>query len=278
MRWTLSAFDESYRSRAVPAGSARYWSWLFAARPARGPLLGMYALVAEWRALTDPAIELGVAQMKLAWWREELMRLSHGAPLHPITRYVAALPGGAAADFTPLERCIEAAAAQVAGVPIERAAELAAHADALYGAPLLIAGLLSAAPTDRVALDSCLAALSVGEYLAKAILHYGREARAGRMVFAIDDLLAAGIDNDDLIADEPSPRLQTYLDSLRAQAAGHFAGAAQALAPADRPPLRHLSVLAALGGRHLARRVGADFRLADLYNAWTAARRAAAGA
>jgi 15-cis-phytoene synthase len=235
-------------------------------------------LAAEWRSLTDPAIELGVAQVKLAWWQEELTRLADGAPVHPITRYLAALPSREAADFTPLQRCIEAVAAQVAGVPIERAAELPSHADALHGAPLLTASLMSTVPVDRQALDSCITALSVGEYLSKAILDYGRWARAGRMVFAVDDLLAAGIDNDDLIADEPSPRLQTYLDDLRGTAARHFANAARALDPADRPRQRHLSVLAALGAKHLGRRGGADFRLADLYNAWTAARRATAGA
>ena len=32
---------------AVPAGSPRFWSWLFAAPAMRDPLLGMYALVAE---------------------------------------------------------------------------------------------------------------------------------------------------------------------------------------------------------------------------------------
>jgi phytoene synthase len=262
----------------VPAGSARYWSWLFAARPARDPLLGVYALAAEWRAVTDAALELSVAQIKLAWWRDELTRLIDGAPLHPITRYLAALPSAASADFESLQQALEAAAAQIAGVPVERAGDLADHARALYGAPLLSASLLTAVPADRQALDTCLASLSVGEYLAKSLIDYRREARAGRMVFAVDDLLRLEIGNDDLIADEPSPRLQTYLADLRARASGHFADAAQALAPPDRSRLRHLPVLAILGEKHLARHGGADFRLADLYNAWTAARRAAAAA
>jgi len=238
----------------------------------------MYALAAEWRAVTDATLELSVAQIKLAWWRDELTRLIDGAPLHPITRYLAALPTAAGADFEPLNRALEAAAAQVAGVPLERAADLPDHAQALYGAPLLAASLLAGVPADRRALDACLAALSVGEYLARALADYRREARAGRVVFAVDDLLRLEIDNDDLIADEPSPRLQSYLADLRGLAARHFAEAAPALGPADRSRLRHLAVLAALGAKHLTRRGAADFPVADLYNAWTAARRAAAGA
>ena len=39
----------------IPPGSARYWSWLFAAADSRPPLLGIFALGAEWQALMDPA-------------------------------------------------------------------------------------------------------------------------------------------------------------------------------------------------------------------------------
>ena len=63
----------------MPPGSARYWSWLFAARESREPLLGIYALLAEWRALMDPGTETAVAQLKLAWWQEEMQRLTAGA-------------------------------------------------------------------------------------------------------------------------------------------------------------------------------------------------------
>src|SRR3984957_19790043 len=79
-------------ARAVPAGSPRYWSWLFAAPAMRAPLLGIYALLGEWQALIDPAVGPVAAHLKLAWWREEIERLSRGAPVHPIGRYLASLP------------------------------------------------------------------------------------------------------------------------------------------------------------------------------------------
>jgi phytoene synthase len=274
---------------------------LFAAREAREPVLGIYALTAEWRALMDPGTEMSVAQTKLAWWREEMGRMTAGSPVHPITRYLADFPYAAATDFAPLMRTVEAAAAQVAGVPLERGEELKAHADALHGQPLLIAALLcgatrpdSATPLagatrvdsasgHRSPLHGCVAALAAGEYLTRAIADYAREARAGRIPFAVDELLAAEIDNDDLVAAEPPPRLRTYLNRLREQAAGYYSNASAALAPEERPPLRHLLVLAALGAKDLSDRnrrsghpSGADFRLADLYNAWNTARRAAA--
>src|SRR6185312_17275198 len=144
-RRTLTPLDATYRARALPPGSAQYWSWLFAAAPLRAPLLGIFALGAEWRALMAPGIEPGVAHLKLAWWRDEIQRLAAGSPVHPIGRYLAELPGPARVDFSPLHAAIDAAAAQVGGVPLEHSAELMPHCRALWGDPLLLASQLAAA-------------------------------------------------------------------------------------------------------------------------------------
>src|SRR3984885_12087615 len=138
--------EQSYRVLAVPAGSPRYWSWLFAAPAMRDPLLGIYALLAEWRALLDPALELAAAHLKLAWWRDEIGRLDRGAPVHPISRYIASLPRAGEVDFTPLETTLAAAARQIGGAPLERGAELEAHAAALWAQPLATAAPLPGAP------------------------------------------------------------------------------------------------------------------------------------
>ncbi len=278
MRRTLKPLEEPYRSRAVPPGGIRYWSWLFADNAAREPLLGVYALLAEWRALTDVATDRGVAEVKLAWWRDEMRRLCTGSAAHPVTRYLADMPRANAAAFEPLEHCIEAVGAELSGVPLEHAAELGPHADALYGALLRAASRL-ADDGDESRLAACTGALASADYLARAVHDYGRESRAGRVPFPVEELLAAGIDNADLAAAGTAPRLETYLAEQRRKAAGGFAAALDALPSAARPAMRHLAVLASLGLKYLSagrNPSSADFRLADLYNAWNAARRAAA--
>ncbi len=270
----MPTLEEPYRSRAIPAGSPRYWSWLFAARESRDPLLGIYALAAEWHALMDPGTEPGVSALKMAWWREELERWSSGSPLHPITRWLAEIRGATPADASPLRQSLEAAAVHAAGTPLERAADLERHASALYGAPLVAAARLAGSPAGSL-LD-CTNALACGQYLAVAVGAYAREARAGRTPFAVDELLAAGIDDAALSAPVPPPPLQEYLGRLLGRAAGHFSGAAAALRREDRPALRHLLVLAELGARNLnpPRRLREHVSLRDLYHAWSAARRA----
>ncbi len=275
----LRPLEEPYRSRAVPPGSARYWSWLFAARASREPLLGIYALLAEWRALMDPGTEAAVAGAKLAWWQEEMQRLSAGKPAHPVSQYLAALPRAGATDFAPLIGAVQAAAKHVAGAPLERGVELEAHSGALRGRPLLVAAQLAAeGADDTLQSGRSIAALAAAEYLAGAVAGYRREALAGRVALPVDELLAAGIEDTDLAAAEPPPHLQSYLEGLRGRAAQFFADAAAELPATQRAQWRHLLILAALGSKNLNRPDGpaADVRLGDLYLAWITARRAAA--
>jgi 15-cis-phytoene synthase len=280
MRARPSSLEQPYHGRAVPPASPRYFSWLFAAPEARDPLLGMYALMAEWRGLTDPTAEASAARLKIAWWHEEVERLAHGAPMHPITRFLGALPRAEHVDFAPLGASIEAAARQVAGAPLEHGSELAAHSAALHAVPLAIAArlaCLSAPPADAEgAVERAAQALAQADYLADALADYRRAAFCGRIIFPVDELLAARIEDADLTAGEPPAHLQAYLDGQRRRAAALYA-AADSLPRAERGALRHLLVLAALGAKRLReRRAGTNGgRLVDLYLAWTTARRAA---
>jgi phytoene synthase len=273
------ALDEPYRSRAIPAGSIRHWSWLFATRGSRDALLGVYALEAEWRALSDPSSEVHAAQLKLAWWQEELGRAAAGAPLHPITRYLGGVAAGRMTALSALTTTLDAIAAELMGVPLTSAAELPAHAQGLYGLPLLTAARLGGTPgAERIA--DCLSAFSVAHYLATALRDYRQEFCTGRMPFPVAELLAAGIENDDLASAAPTPRLRAYLTSVRSRAADGFTAADAALGATERHAHRHLAVLIDLGLRNLdsgLTRGASAFRLADLYHAWQAARRAAAG-
>lgn len=270
--------EEPYRSRAAPPATARYWSWLFAAPEARDPLLGVYALSAEWRALTDPATEHQAAAIKLAWWREEIERLARGAPVHPITRFLAALPRAGRVDFAPLQTSLEASARHIAGAPLEHGSELESHGMALFGTPLMTAAHLAheITPASGPAVQRAVAALGAAQYLEESIAGYRRDALRGRVIFPVDELLAAGIEDADLTAYPARGALPAYLDGLRLRAARLFGVAAGSLPEADHSSLRHLLVLSALGARHSRGggiRTGA-FRPADLYHSWCTARRA----
>ncbi len=274
-RLILKALDTIYKTRALPPGSVRYWSWLFAAPESRAPLLGIFALGAEWQALLDPSTEVSAARLKLNWWREEMERLIAGRALHPISAYLAALPRAASIDFAPLLTAVGAAAQHLYGVPLERGADLEPYSQALWGHPLALASLLAGEVPDETALRRCTGAIAAAEVLSRAIRGYRREAHAGRVPFAVDELLAAGVENEDLAAQVPPPRLRDHLGRLHARAAGYFDAAGQALPRMQRARQRHLLILAALGRRQLdEERPLGRHALKDMLLAWTTARRA----
>jgi phytoene synthase len=236
--------------------------------------------MAEWRGLMDPAAEASAARLKIAWWQQEIARLARGAPVHPITRFLGTLPRAERVDFAPLGASIEAAARQIAGAALEHGSELAAHSAALHAVPLAIAARLAGTPARESdagsAAERAAGALAEADYLAGALADYRRAAHCGRVIFPVDELLAARIEDADLIAGDPPAHLQAYLDGQRRRAAELYAATAE-LPRAERAALRHLLVLAALGAKRLRERPAGTGgrRLFDLYLAWMTARRAA---
>jgi 15-cis-phytoene synthase len=265
--------DAGYRAHAIPRGSPRFWSWQFAHEGARAPLLGIYALLAEWSALMDPATEYGAAYAKLSWWQDEVRRLAAGKPVHPIGAYLASLPGAAAVDFGSLSLTIDAAVEEAGGAPLERSRDLEPHAQALRGNPLILASRLAGAH-EAPSLAECTQALAVAEYLARSVTGYKREARFGRVPFVVEELAANGIDNADLSAENAPARLDHFLRQLRERALLQFDAAARALRAPERSAQRHLLVLAALGRRRLQQNSSArqPRGLQDMLLAWNTAR------
>ncbi len=68
----------------------------------------------------------------------------------------------------------------------------------------------------------------------RTIRDYRRQARHGRVPFAVEELLAAGLDNADLCADQPPAQLEVYLEELQARATHSYQAAALALPEACR--------------------------------------------
>jgi phytoene/squalene synthetase len=105
---------------------------------------------------------------------------------------------------------------------------------------------------------------------------YRRAAGNGRILFAVDELLQAGVENSDLAVPQTPPRLQAYLDGLQRQAELKFNQAANDIPAGARADLRHLLVLAALERKQL-RAPGSSSAfsaLKDMLLAWRTARRA----
>jgi phytoene synthase len=78
--------DEYCQSKAAASGSSFYYSFLFLPPERRHAITAVYAFCREVDDVVDDASDVGVAQAKLAWWRDELAALYRGEPTHPVTR------------------------------------------------------------------------------------------------------------------------------------------------------------------------------------------------
>lgn len=77
--------DQYCQDKAAKSGSSFYYSFLFLPEQKRKTIMALYAFCREVDDVVDEIHEDRVARMKLEWWREEIRRLFHGQPQHPVT-------------------------------------------------------------------------------------------------------------------------------------------------------------------------------------------------
>ncbi len=84
-----SQMQDWAQERLADPGDDLYYAVLFSPRPQRDNVRAVAALYAELEATVTHFRDMHVARTKLAWWRDELERLSAGNAAHPVTRTLA---------------------------------------------------------------------------------------------------------------------------------------------------------------------------------------------
>ena len=78
---------ETYvQDKAAASGSSFYYAFLFLPPERRAAITAFYAFCREVDDVVDETRDLGVAQTKLAWWRQEVGQAFNGTPNHPVTQ------------------------------------------------------------------------------------------------------------------------------------------------------------------------------------------------
>ena len=78
---------ETYvQDKAAASGSSFYYAFLFLPPERRAAITAFYSFCREVDDVVDETRDLGVAQTKLAWWRQEVAQAFTGTPNHPVTQ------------------------------------------------------------------------------------------------------------------------------------------------------------------------------------------------
>lgn len=146
-------FGDLGQPDAPPAGTARWYAWLFTPHRARGTVALLFALETEWRSIVTSSIDHGVAHLKLHWWREEVQRLAAGVPRHPLTRAAAESVSNTGDLCEPLADFLTSIELQLAEVAIDDEAELERYLALAAGLARAMAVATSGRPADPVTLQ-----------------------------------------------------------------------------------------------------------------------------
>lgn len=77
--------DQYCAEKTTASGSSFSISFRFLTPPRRLAITALYAFCREVDDVVDECKEESVARQKLVWWREEVTRLYHDSPQHPVT-------------------------------------------------------------------------------------------------------------------------------------------------------------------------------------------------
>nr|WP_294840940.1 presqualene diphosphate synthase HpnD [uncultured Methylotenera sp.] len=74
------------QEKAAKSGSSFYYSFMFLPKQKREAITALYAFCREVDDVVDECTELKVAQVKLAWWKDEIRNLYQNKAIHPVTK------------------------------------------------------------------------------------------------------------------------------------------------------------------------------------------------
>lgn len=273
--------DPHFTARGAPPGSMRWHALLYAAPRARDRVAAAFALEAELRELAGGTLDHGVAHRKLDWWLEEALRLSEGAPRHPLT--VELLAGGEpptrlAAD---LKRALGAAQIELAQAVLQDDAELDRYLD---GAGRAIVNLaLGPSAGEDAAQERFAAGCGSAIRLVEIVRDLRRDAWRGRVFLPWDWVEDAGLGLEALRSGAKEPGLVRLVGRAAALARSRWSEAQSAARGVNAELRRPLQVLGTLHLALLDRITGPGSTavneaeelppLSRLFVAWRAARR-----
>ncbi len=264
-----------------PAGSARWYAWLFARPAARDAMAALFALEMELRSIADAHVDHGVAHLKMQWWREEFLRLERGEPRHPLTQAALRVAAQAGVAWRPLQDLLSSLELDLACTTYETEAELDRYFALADGLQRAMAAAVHGRPADE-RLEQF--ASTAGQTIrgVEIIRDLRQDAWDGRIYLPLTWLDAEGIEPAELRAESTSPGVRRCLARLAARLREQWRRAREEPAKVDSAALRGQLVLVELHIALLDRIENERFEVGrrrlmlgpvnGLWTAWRAAR------
>jgi phytoene synthase len=247
--------DEYCQQKAVQSGSSFYYSFLFLPPERRRAITALYAFCREVDDIVDECTDTGVAQTKLAWWRQELARLYAGQPQHPVARALqpALQPFGIKHEY--LSEIIDGMEMDLRQNRYLDFAALEQYCHRVAGVVGLLAASIFGYRDERTL--AYAHTLGLAFQLTNIIRDVGEDSRKGRIYLPLSELQQFSVSSADILHARHSENFARLMAFQIERAERCYATAFEQLPDADRKAQRPGLIMAAIY-RALLREIVAD--------------------
>ncbi len=228
--------EQYCQEKAARSGSSFYYSFLFLPPEKRRSITALYAFCREVDDIVDECHDVGVARIKLAWWRTEIANLASGHPRHPVSQALLAAVRDQQISAERLNTIVDGMEMDLTHRRYPDFASLHAYCYRVAG----VVGELSASIfgyTDPATLNYARD-LGIAFQLTNIIRDVGEDARRNRIYLPQDDLAMFAVDPADILAGRGSPGFTRLMAQQSARARDFYGRALAALPDADRKSQR----------------------------------------
>lgn len=224
------------QDKAANSGSSFYYSFKFLPRKKREAITALYAFCREVDDVVDECTELKVAQVKLAWWKDEISNLYQGKPIHPITQALQPVVADYQLSEEHFNEIIDGMEMDLNFNRYQDFKQLQLYCYRVAS----VVGILSAQifgfthrKTLKFAHD-----LGIAFQLTNIVRDVGEDARRNRIYIPLDDLARFNVTEEDILRSRESASVKKLLGDQIERAERYYDLALQALPAEDRKQQR----------------------------------------
>lgn len=243
------------KQKTAKSGSSFYYSFMFLSAEKREAITALYAFCREVDDIVDECSELRVAQVKLAWWRDEIEKLYQRTPIHPVTKALLPHVTKFNLDQALFNEIIDG---MEMDLNFNRYADFKQLQLYCYRVASVV-GLLSAQifgfhhrKTLKYAHD-----LGMAFQLTNIIRDVGEDARRKRIYLPLDELAQFNVTEDDILKSRESANVKALIDFQIHRAESFYDKALSQLPDEDRKS-QIVGLMMAAIYRTLLREIQAD--------------------
>lgn len=243
------------QEKAAKSGSSFYYSFMFLPKQKREAITALYAFCREVDDVVDECTELKVAQVKLAWWKDEIRNLYQNKAIHPVTKALEPVIKQYHLDEEHFLEIIDGMEMDLNFNRYEDFKQLQLYCYRVAS----VVGILSAQifgfknrKTLKFAHD-----LGMAFQLTNIIRDVGEDARRNRIYIPLDELAKFNITEEDILRSRESEAVKKLLENQIERAETYYDKALNELPAEDKNSQRVGLIMTAIY-RTLLREIKAD--------------------